>query len=122
MIWCWSSRRFGNRFGFVCQEFEGQFVFIPDNVQGSIQPPTEDDLGARWRQGGFRLQQLDELGVQHDGPIVVDMADFFDAENVGKVKAQGRAMNVGETLGVSKALVVSVEIRSLEEAIGLFNG
>ena len=122
MVGCWSPRRFGNRLRFVYQEFEGQFVFIPDNVQGSIQPLTEDDLGAWRRQGSVRLQQLDELGVEGDGPIIIDVSDLFDTKDIVEVNVSGRAMNVGEAIGVSKALVVSLEICSLEEAIGLFNG
>lgn len=60
-----------------------------------------------------------ELSVQCNGPVVVDMASLFEAEDISQINAVGGAMDVGDAIGVGKALVVFMIVLCFQEAIGV---
>jgi hypothetical protein len=89
-------------------------VFVPEDMERAVEPLSEDDAGARWRQGSLRSQELYELGVKGDSPVVVDLPCILEAEDVVEIDAKSRSVDVGEALGVSEASVVVVNEEGLE--------
>jgi len=120
MVHSWWPGRCRDRLGFLGQQFEGEFMFIPEDMERSIQVLPDNHLRTRGRQRGIGLQELEELCVERNGPIVVDVSSVLDTEDVGKINTRGRAMDVGQTLRVGKALVVCMRVKVFKEAIGLF--
>ena len=62
------------------------------------------------------------MTVQGNGPIVVDVACVFEAEDVVQVNTVSRAMDVGEAICVCKALVVVIGVEGFKETISLVDG
>lgn len=118
----WRTRSRSWRSSFSRNLGEVEFVFVPEDVERTIEPPAEDDVGARRRQRSVRTQKLNELSVERDGPVVMDLADVFKAEEVVEVDASSGTMDVGESLGVSETSVVIANEEGLQEAVGLVDG
>lgn len=72
----------------------GEFVFVPEDVQRSVHPVTNNHFGAGRRERYIGAEQLDEPSIDRDGPIVIDRALFFHAEDVAQVDTVSRTMNV----------------------------
>jgi hypothetical protein len=118
--WTVRSRLWRPRF---CSEpGEVEFVFIPEDMERAVEPLADDDIGARWRQRSLRSQQLDKLSVEGDGPVVVDLPGLLNAEDVVKIDASSRTMDVGKTLGMSEASVVVIDEERLQKGVGVFDG
>lgn len=92
-------------------------MFVPEDVEGAIEPPSEDDMvTGRW-QWSLRGMELDVVGIECDGVIVVDIAGCFKTEDVLKIESLGRSVNVREVALMCKVSIVLVEIDTIEEAI-----
>jgi len=119
---CWTVRGRPWWPRFVRELCEIKFVFVPGDVQGAIEPLADDDIRARWRQGSLRLQELDKLSVEGDGPVVMDLAGVFKAEDIVEVDASSGAVDVGKSFGMSKASVVVIGEEALKQLVGFCDG
>ena len=61
--------------------------------------------------------ELDVVGIERDGVIVVDIARCFKAEDVLEIESLGRSVNVREMVLVCEAVIVLAEIDLIEEAV-----
>ena len=114
------SRLFGSRFGRKQREI--QFVFVPEDVERTVEPVSEDDVGARWRHRSFRTQKLNEPRVEGDGPVIVNLAGILKAEDVLKVDTSSGTMEVRQVLGMSKASVVVIDEEGLQDVVTVIDG
>jgi hypothetical protein len=97
-------------------------VFVPEDVQRAVERATDDDVGA-WRgQRSLRSQELDELSVEGNGPVVVDLPSVLQAEDVVEVDAVSGTMDIGKPLSVSEASVVVIGEEGLKQMVGLVDG
>lgn len=110
------------RLSFDRDHGKGEFFVVEKDVQGVIEPTTNDDRATRRRQWRVGLFQLNELSVERNGVIVVDTPGGFKAEDVVKVKTVRRSMDVSESVRASKAAVVFVEIDVFKKVIGSLDG
>jgi len=60
--------------------------------------------------------------MERNGPIVVDGALFFDAEDIVQVNAISCTMNVRETITMSKPEIVFGRVALVEKLICLVDG
>lgn len=103
------------------EEREREFVFVPEEVERAVEPSSEDDLGTRRGQGGIRTQKLNEASVERDGPVVVNLPSFLEAEDVVEIDAKSGTMNVRDPIGVSEAPVVVIGEKTFEQLVGMFD-
>ena len=101
---------------------EIQFVFVPEDVERTVKPVSEDDVGARWRHRSFRTQKLNEPRVEGDGPVIVNLAGILKAEDVLKVDTSSGTMEVRQVLGMSKASVVVIDEEGLQDVVTVIDG
>lgn len=107
----------------LCGELgEIEFVFVPEDVKRAIERPAEDDIGARRRQRSLRSQQLDKLSVEGDGPVVVDLPGVLKAEDVVKIDASSRTVEIGEPISASKTVIMVIDEEGLQKGVGVFDG
>lgn len=114
------SRSGWSRFGSNPGKLE--FVFVPENVERAIEPLANNDVGARRRQRSLRSQELDELSVKRDRPVVVNLTGLFKAEDIVEVDAGSRAMDVSEAFNVSEASVMVIGEEAFQHDIGIVDG
>ena len=109
------------RRGFCVEHGECEFVFVPEDVERAIKPPLEGDMMTGRRQRSSRGMELDEVGIERDGVIVVDIARRFKTEDVLEIESFGRSVNVREVILACEASIVLAEIDTIEEAVSILD-
>ena len=81
-----------------------------------------DDLALGRRQRGEAALELNIVGIEGDGIIVVHLSSCFEAQNVIKVDALHRAMEVDQVVSAGKGVVVLGDVSFFQEAISGSDG
>jgi arginine repressor len=101
---------------------EIEFVFVPEDVERTIKPVSEDDVGARRRHWCIGAEELNELSIKRDGPVIMDLPGVLKAEDVVEVDANSGAVEVGKSFGMCEALVVVIDEEGLENVVCVIDG
>lgn len=73
----------------VGQGFVGKFMVVPEHVEGAIEPEADGDFGAGRRERHLGTEELEVLSMDSNGPIIVDVSVFLEAEDIVEVDAIG---------------------------------
>jgi len=109
---------------FSLEYCKGELVFLPEDVQGAVEPPSQCNLRAwRW-QRGFGTFKLYPLCIQGNCGIVIDRACRGEAEDVAKLPLaiDAGTMNILKMVKMSEAVIVIISKHAVKIIIGPCNG
>ena len=98
-----------------------EFMLVPEQMQGIIQPSPDGHLAFRrwqWRVTAFKLEIL---RIQRNGVIVANLPVGFKTQNVLESDAIKGTVQIGQAVELSKVAIMLGVISLLQEAIGYCN-
>jgi hypothetical protein len=101
----------------------GSRLFFQKNIDGSIQPDTDED-GIAGSELWFCLRQnLEQAGFEADDVIVAYLSVIFQAEDIIELDRAGPDVGVIGVPGQAAECTVHMrQVGNHEEGIGLFEG
>lgn len=97
---------------------------MPEDVQGDVEPSSQSDVRAWWRQWCFRTLKLYPLCIKGNCRIVVDRTVRGETENVTKLhlaKDTG-TVKILKMVRMSKSIIMLIIERAIKILVGLCNG